>query len=93
MRQAKNFISSITSFNSDIITQIAQNLDPNTHDHNMINICILRMGGKSNYKAFQLIFRSCIEKGKFLFELKKLTLCIIVNLCICSQFAARLLNY
>ena len=56
MRQAENLISSITPVNSDIITKIAQNLDPNTHDQNMINICILKIGGKSIYKLFQVIF-------------------------------------
>ena len=56
MRQAENVISSITSVNSDIITQIVQNLDPNTYDHNMINICILKIGANSICKPFQLIF-------------------------------------
>ena len=37
----------------------------------MINICKLKICGNSIYKPLQLIFRSCIENGKFPSEWKK----------------------
>ena len=37
----------------------------------MINICMLKLCGKSICKPLDLIFQSCIKQGKFPTELKK----------------------
>ena len=66
-----NTVSSIY-FGLDDIVKIIQKLDPNkAHGHDMISICMLKICGNSIYKPFQLIFRSCIENGKFPCEWKK----------------------
>ena len=41
------------------------------HGHVMISICMLKICGKSIYKPFHLIFRTCIGKGKLPSEWKK----------------------
>ena len=69
--RTENVISSI-DFGSDDIAQIIQKLDPNkSHGHDMISIRMLKICGNSIYKPLQLIFRSCIENGKFPSEWKK----------------------
>ena len=69
--RTENVISSI-DFGSDDIAQIIQKLDPNkSHGHDMISIHMLKICGNSIYKPLQLIFRSCIENGKFPSEWKK----------------------
>ena len=56
----------------DYIAKIIRNLDPNKADgHDMIGIHMLKLCGNTVYKPHQLIFRSCIENGKFPSEWKK----------------------
>ena len=70
-KRTENIISSI-DFGSDDIAKIIHNLDPNkAHGHDMISIRMLKICGNSIYKPLQLIFRSCIEHGKFPSEWKK----------------------
>ena len=70
-KRAENLISSI-DFGSDDIAKIIHNLDPNkAHGHDMISIRMLKICGNPTYKPLQLIFRSCIENGKFPSEWKK----------------------
>ena len=70
-KRTENVISSI-DFGLDDIAKIIPNLDPNKpHDYDMISICMLKICGNSIYKPLQLIFRSCIENGKFPSEWKK----------------------
>ena len=67
----ENVISSI-NFGSDDIAKIIQKLDPNKAlGHDMISIRMYKICGNSIYKPFHLIFRSCIENGKFPSEWKK----------------------
>ena len=70
-KRTENVITSI-DFGSDDIAKIIQKLDPNkAHRHDMISIRMLKICGNSIYKPLQLIFRSCIENGKFPSEWKK----------------------
>ena len=70
-KRTENVISSI-DFGSDDIAKIIQKLDPNkAHGHDMISIRMLKICANSIYKPLQLIFRSCIENGKFPSEWKK----------------------
>ena len=63
-KRTENMISFI-DIGSDDIAKIIHNLDPNkAHGHD-ISICMLEICGNSIYKPLQLIFRSCIENGKF----------------------------
>ena len=64
-------ISTVT-FTSDYIATLIQNLDANkAHGHDMLNICILTLCGKSICKPLDLIFQSCIKHGEFPTEWKK----------------------
>ena len=55
----------------DDSAKVIHSLDPNkAHGHDMISILMLKTCGNSIYKPLQLIFRSCIENGKFPFEWK-----------------------
>ena len=70
-KRTDNVISSI-DFGLDDIAKIIQKLDLNkAHGHDMISIRMLKICGNSIYKPLQLIFRSCIENGKFPSEWKK----------------------
>ena len=70
-KRTENVLSSI-DFGSDDTAKIIQKLDPNkAHGHDVISIRMLKICGNSIYKPFQLIFRSCIENGKFPYEWKK----------------------
>ena len=70
-KRTENVISSI-DFGSDDIAKIIQKLDPNKAlGHDMISIRMLKICGNSVCKPLQLIFRSCIENGKFPSEWKK----------------------
>ena len=89
VKRAENVICSI-NFGSDDIAKIIHNLDPNkAHGHDMISIHMLKICGNSIYKPIQLIFRSCIENGKFqsmLFQfikkvINKLWKIIFLSLC------------
>ena len=70
-KRTENVISSI-DFGLDDIAKIIQKLDPNkAPGRNMISMRMLKICGHSIYKPLQLIFRSCIENGKFPSEWNK----------------------
>ena len=70
-KRTENVISTI-DLGSDDIAKIIQKLDPNkAHGHDMISIHMLKICANSIYKPLQLIFRLCIENGKFPSEWKK----------------------
>ena len=49
-----------------------KNLDSNkAHDHDMISIRLVKLCDASLCKTFELIFKSCLESGKFPLEWKK----------------------
>ena len=59
-------------FTSDDILKIIKNLDPNkAHGHDMISIRMIKICDASICKPLELIFRSCLENGKFPTEWKK----------------------
>ena len=54
------------------IANIIENLNPNkAHGFDMISIRMLKICGDSILKPLELIFKSCIESGKFPIEWKK----------------------
>ena len=60
-------------FTSDDILKIMKNLDPNkAHGHDMTSIRMVKIRDASICKPLELIFRSCLENGKFPTEWKKL---------------------
>ena len=60
------------NFSSDDIAKIIQKLDTNNaRGHDMISTRVLKVCGNYIYKLLQLIFRSCVESGKFPSECKK----------------------
>ena len=67
----RNNLSTI-SFTKDDIAKIIKNVNPNkAHGFNMISIRMLKICGDSILKPLELIFKSCIESGKFPIEWKK----------------------
>ena len=62
---------STIDFTSDDILKIIKNLDPNKA-HDMISIWMVKIRDASICKPLELIFRSCLENGKFPTEWKKL---------------------
>ena len=59
-------------FTSDDILKMIRNVDPNkTHGHDMISIRMMKLCDASLCKPLELIFKSCLEKGKFPLEWKK----------------------
>ena len=58
-------------FTSDDILKIIKNFDPNKVHDNDISIWIIKICDGSICKPLQLIFRSCLENGKFPAEWKK----------------------
>ena len=71
LKKTDKSIFAITFTCNDIATLI-KNLDPNkAHDHDMISICMLKLCGKSICKPLDLIFQSCMKRGKFPTEWKK----------------------
>ena len=70
-KRTKNLLSTI-SFTKDDIAKIIKNLNPNkAHGFDMISIRMLKICGDSILKPLELIFKSCIESGKFPIEWKK----------------------
>ena len=57
-------------FTSDDILKIIRNLDPNK-DKYMISIRMVKLCDASLCKPLELIFKSCLESGKFPLEWKK----------------------
>ena len=63
---------STIDFTTDNILKIIKNLDPNkAHGHDMISILMIKTCKSSICKAEKLIFRSCLENGKFPTEWRK----------------------
>ena len=59
-------------FTSDDILKIIKNLDPNkAQGHDMISIRKVKLCDASLCKQTELIFKSCLESGKFPLEWKK----------------------
>ena len=70
-KRANNLLSTI-SFTKDDIAKIIKNVNPNkAHGFDMISIRTLKICGDSILKPLELIFKSCIESGKFPIEWKK----------------------
>ena len=71
LKRTNNCLSTIP-FAKDDIAKIIKNLDANkAHGHDMISIPMLKMCGESILKLLELIFKPCIENGKFPIEWKK----------------------
>ena len=70
-KETHKFLPTI-HFTSDDILKIIKNLDPNkAHGHDMISIRMIKICDTSICKPLELIFRSCLENGKFPTEWKK----------------------
>ena len=92
--------------NSDIVKTISR-VDPNkAHGHDMLSIRMIKLGGNSISKPLSIIFKDCLNKGKFPHEWKKANVvpvhkkgnkqCLenyrpIYLLPICSKFFERLI--
>ena len=71
LKRTKNFLSTIL-FTKDDIAKIIKNLNPNkAHGFDMISIRMLKICGDSILKPLELIFKSCIESGKFPIKWRK----------------------
>ena len=68
-KRTNNLFSTI-SFTKDDIANIIKNLNK-VHGFDMISIRMLKICGDSILKPLELIFKSCIESGKFPIEWKK----------------------
>ena len=70
-KRTNNLLSTI-SFTKDDIAKIIKNLNPNkAHGFDMISIRMIKNCGESILKPLELIFKSCLENGKFPIEWKK----------------------
>ena len=70
-KKTNNCLSAV-HFTKDNTAKIIKNRDPNkAHGHDMISICMLKICGESILKPLELIFKSCIESGKFPIKWKK----------------------
>ena len=57
-------------FTIDVILKIIRNLDPNkAHGHDVISIRMVKLCDASLCKPLELIFKSCLESGKFPLEI------------------------
>ena len=64
-KRINNLFSTI-SFSKDDIAKIIRNLNPNkAHGFDMISIRMVKIYDDSILKSLELIFKSCIESGKF----------------------------
>ena len=71
LSRTNNFLSTI-SFTKDDIAKIIKNLNLNkAHSFDMISIRMIKICGESILKPLELIFKSCLENGKFSNEWKK----------------------
>ena len=62
---------STIQFTSDDILKLIKNYNPNkAHGHDMISIRIIKICDASICKPLEVIFRSCLENGKFPTEKK-----------------------
>ena len=63
---------STVEFSTNDILKIIRNLNPNkTHSHDMISTRMLKICDESICKALGIIFRPCLQNGKFPSEWKK----------------------
>ena len=63
---------SIIRFTSDDILKIIKNFDPNkAHGHDVISVRMVKLCDASLCKPLELIFKSCLESGKFPLEWRK----------------------
>ena len=61
-----NSLLSTISITEDVIANIIKNLNPNkAHVFDMISIRMLKIYGDSILKPIEIIFKSCLENGKF----------------------------
>ena len=59
-------------FRSDDILKIIKNFDPNkAHGHDIISTWMVKLCDASLCKPLELLFKSCLENGKFPLEWKK----------------------
>ena len=71
IKKTRGSLSTIR-FTSDDILKIIRNLDRNkAHGHDMISIRMVKLCDASLCKPLELIFKSCLESGKFPLEWKK----------------------
>ena len=65
-------------FSTNDILKIIRNLNPNkAHGHDMISIRMLKICDESLCKPLRIIFRSCLENGKFPSEWKKANVVLV----------------
>ena len=70
-KRTNNLLSTL-SFTKDDIAKIIKNLNLNkAYGFDMMSIRMLKICGDSMLKPLELIFRSCLENGKFPIEWKK----------------------
>ena len=63
---------STAEFSTNDILKIIRNLNPSkAHGHDMISIRMLKIYDESICKPLRIIFRSCLENGKFPSEWEK----------------------
>ena len=71
-KRTNNLLSTI-SFTTDAIAKIIKNFNPNKahHGFDMISIRMIKICGESILKSLELIFKPCLENGKFPIEWTK----------------------
>ena len=73
-------LSTVEFSTNDTLEKI-RNLEPNKgHGHDMISIRMLKICDESICKSLRIIFRSCLEKGKFPSEWKKANLVFVFKI-------------
>ena len=70
-KRTNNLLSAI-SFTKEDIPKIIKNLNPNkAHGFDMISILMIKICDDSIFKPLELIFKSCLENGRFPIKWKK----------------------
>ena len=76
-KRTNNLLSTI-SFTKDDIAKTIKNLNPNkAHGFDMISIRMIKICGESILKPLELIFKSCLENGKFPNKWKKANVVLV----------------
>ena len=71
IKKTNNSLYSVR-FSTEDILQIINNLDSNkAHGHDEISMRMLKMCGSSVCRPLQIIYKSCLDRGKFPQEWKK----------------------
>ena len=71
IKETDNSLYSV-KFSTENILQIINKLDSNkAHDHDEISIRMLKMRGFSVFRPLQIIYKSCLDRGKFPQEWKE----------------------